>query len=418
MKRILMSAILLFALSLLIVGATATDSSDDSKFLMIDHSNDFVSSGYIVYGAKNSRNIGSGESSKGGILMVNKAQAAYNSIDLSGYSTDDLVVFILNNRRCIGSMLHFSGSNPYEEAKEYFHGLAELESRKDAVDVLLRAYNVLKNVVPANDTERVEFRMRLAFLDIVLQSTYYSQHANLSNLSICAANAERTVTASAPLKAAYNFYYDHTADMTMTGGTSIPLYTARSDFSSSEKIVLAENLCNAHPNAILQGEATSAYNGYSYAWYNQSVQNNKCIFDILDVLEDPHVAEISASYWDNCSVGDIVVYYDNAGEPVHAGVVKSVSATSIILVSKWEEKCLFQHEAMDVPDRFYYDSSIGELSVYVYMLTPHVYTVTSNGGTGHTRTCNVCAKEIVEAHSLTIMGTCRVCGYSGPSVMP
>ena len=283
MKRILMSAILLFAFSLLIVGATATDSSDDSKFLMIDHSNDFVSSGYIVYGAKNSRNIGSDESSEGGILMVNKAQAAYNSIDLSGYSTDDLVIFILNNRRSIGSMLYFSGSNPYEEAKSFFHGLNELETRSDALDTLLRAYTALKNATPTNDAESVEFSMRLKFLSIVLNSDFYSSKLSTSSIAKESINSARSLTARAGLKSAYGFYYDCATNMIMPGGTSIPLYSARSDLSASEKAARAYELCNAYPNAILMGEATSAYNGYSYAWYEQTNQNDMCIFNILDI---------------------------------------------------------------------------------------------------------------------------------------
>lgn len=419
MKRILMSAILLLALSLLIVGATATDSSDDSKFLMIDHSNDFVSSGYIVYGAKNSRNIGSDESSEGGILMVNEAQAAYNSIDLSAYSTDDLVVFILNNRRSIGSMLYFSGSNPYEEAKSYFHGLKELETRDNALDTLLRAYTALKNATPPSNTERIEFRMRIDFLNLVLKSSFYSDQLGTNVIEPATSVDTQVVSRSTPsTTACYGFYYDYAGNMTTPSGNLIPLYSAKSDYTQNAKDIIAENLSTAHPSALLLGDATSAYNGYSYAWYQQSTSNNRCIFEIADILSDPHVSLNDSYGWDTCSPGDIIVYYNNANETVHAGVVYSQNLGSLTIESKWNSECLFRHDALDVPAQFFSDASIGYLKTYIFEITPHVYTVTSNGATGHTRTCNVCAKELVEAHSLTIMGTCRVCGYSGPSVMP
>lgn len=103
----------------------------------------------------------------------NVSMAEYNATDLSGYTTEELVVFILNNHRSMTTMLYDHVTDPYASAKRYYHGLAELEKRADGLEVLQRALKVLEEAEPATDTERIIFDMRAEFIRLVLNSEVY-----------------------------------------------------------------------------------------------------------------------------------------------------------------------------------------------------------------------------------------------------
>ena len=55
-------------------------------------------------------------------------------------------------------------------------------------------------------------------------------------------------------------------------------------------------------------------------------------------------------------------------------------------------------------------------SRYNYYET-HDAHMTGYNASGHIMKCNVCNYSYISPHTLTAMGLCRVCGYSGPSVM-
>lgn len=175
MKKLLMLVGLAFAISTLMFTASASDFSDDSQFLIIYQPYDNSQSGKWIpisndsVGRYNTMTAGGNEETL--LVYVNEEKAEYNSIDVSGFTTEELVVFILNNRQSMASMLYFSiSTDPYEEAKAYYHGLAELEMREDAESVLLRAYNALTNATPGTDSESAIYRMRIQFINIVLSS--------------------------------------------------------------------------------------------------------------------------------------------------------------------------------------------------------------------------------------------------------
>ena len=118
-------------------------------------------------------------------VYVNQTVAEYNQIDLTKFSTEDLVVFLLNNRRAMSTMLHFSKTaTPYEEAKVYYHGLIDLEKREDAKETLLNALATLKNATPNNDSERILFSMRIKFLEAVLSSDFYRTQLSVKELEM------------------------------------------------------------------------------------------------------------------------------------------------------------------------------------------------------------------------------------------
>ena len=280
-------------------------------------------------------------------VYVNQTVAEYNQIDLTKFSTEDLVVFLLNNRRAMSTMLHFSKTaTPYEEAKVYYHGLIDLEKREDAKETLLNALATLKNATPNNDSERILFSMRIKFLEAVLSSDFYRTQLSVKELemlinSSLAQKNEQEDRNSDTLMISYGFYYDYAGEMIMRGGTELALYSARADYSTASKNAIRNELCLAHPQAILMGDATSVYNGYSYALYRQSISNNRCIFDISAALNDPHFVISAYGNWDDCNTGDIIVYKDRAGNVLHAGVIYNTNDEGVYVVSKWEDLCLF-----------------------------------------------------------------------------
>lgn len=179
MKRVLKVLSLAIALTALLLSASATDTFDDSKFLMIDRSIDNTPVGEWVSISEsnpdgNSIYSASDAGATSQTVYVISPNVAYKSIDLSTYTTEDLVVLLLNNHRSMASMLHFSRTNdPYEEAKAYYYGLSELENRADAAKVLVRALSVLRSATPTTDQESTVFGMRIRFLTMVLNSQFY-----------------------------------------------------------------------------------------------------------------------------------------------------------------------------------------------------------------------------------------------------
>ena len=210
----------------------------------------------------------------------------------------------------------------------------------------------------------------------------------------------------------YGFYYDYAGEMIMRGGTELALYSARADYSTASKNAIRNELCLAHPQAILMGDATSVYNGYSYALYRQSISNNRCIFDISAALNDPHFVISAYGNWDDCNTGDIIVYKDRAGNVLHAGVIYNTNDEGVYVVSKWEDLCLFQHDVLDVPASFYSNYNTGEIIACAYAVTQHNYRVASYNGSGHTLICSICNETYWQAHVI-VNGGCRFCGYVG-----
>lgn len=159
MKKFILLLTVLTLIAVSMPYATASDFEDDAQFLIIyqPYASDFVTE----------------YTSEPGV-MVNVTLAEYNSTDLSGYTTEELVVFVLNNRWAMASMVYFGGSNPYENAKSYYHGLSELEEHEDAEEVLLRAYNALANAEPESDSVAALYQMRMQFIDLVLHSSSYA----------------------------------------------------------------------------------------------------------------------------------------------------------------------------------------------------------------------------------------------------
>lgn len=211
---------------------------------------------------------------------------------------------------------------------------------------------------------------------------------------------------------AYSFYYNYAGTLKTKCGNELELYTALSDYTDEQKESAIWGVENGYPGAEVVGEATSAYNGYSYALYNHTTSNDRCIFDIDAYVSDPHVVRDSTGLWDDCEVGDVVIYFGKDGNPVQAGIISEVNGSNTKIISKWDSGCLVEHLVSQIPSHYYYDEATLITRAFTYTVTSHSYTVTSYTSSKHTYTCSVCNDQYSEAHTLNGLGSCRYCGYS------
>ena len=135
--------------------------------------------------------------------------------------------------------------------------------------------------------------------------------------------------------------------------------TLRARFSNEEmpaNMVVTEtnNAVTAHPNAIVRGSATQFYNAHSYAWYNQSIANNKWIHS-SDYGYETGVDEFQLhKYWTNdlyieCSPEDAeIIYFPDTDH-------SAVKLPNGKYISKWSIGPLMEHDLEDCP---YYSTNI------------------------------------------------------------
>lgn len=149
------------------------------------------------------------------------------------------------------------------------------------------------------------------------------------------------------------------------------------------------------------------YNCFSYAFYQQSSNNNHVLLEVEDVEQ----------YWEDGSyvfstgmTGDIIVYFDGEGNPMHAGVVLARTGwpalegtddlSKIIVESKWDQGPLYRHMAISCPYSHIYNPFYGDYKYYRLNSNHiHDYTFEVNNidASNHLAVCS-CGKSIKQPH--------------------
>ncbi len=184
----------------------------------------------------------------------------------------------------------------------------------------------------------------------------------------------------------------------------MPLYSARSDHSESDKLSLAVAIAQKYDVKRL-GNATSKYNCHSYAWYFTSSQNTSFVAHPGRYFNDPHAIRATTA-----GQGDIVVYFDETGKSIHSAVISAVSGNSITCQSKWGANGLFEHRLTQVPGD--YCGSDGQIRYAILSyLRAHNYVATVIDTAYHRLTCKFCDLNVTEAHTAdSRTGKCITCG--------
>ena len=104
-------------------------------------------------------------------------------------------------------------------------------------------------------------------------------------------------------------------------------------------------------HAIRRKSATKRYNCHSYAWHDQSPENNVWLINPFPYMTDGSYLNAGSA------AAGRKVFYRNTGSEVgtdgktlgdHSGIVKSVGST-IMVTSKWGEYGLYEHTIYDCP---------------------------------------------------------------------
>lgn len=212
-----------------------------------------------------------------------------------------------------------------------------------------------------------------------------------------------------PMRVEVNgFWYDYTTDVTTNGLLNVAVYTTADDYSPQRIDQMIREINQLFPEIEIIGDPTSQYNCHSYAWYNASVYNPYCIFDIGNYIDDVHTYHVPDGA--PLRTGDIVVY-NNVYGIAHSAIITEIKTNGeIICTSKWGANVLCEHAIGYVPGGY---KNNNVLDYEIYRKMPHDYTITSNS-TSHTFSCNDCPYMYSQAHALDLLGKCRICGYSGP----
>lgn len=207
-------------------------------------------------------------------------------------------------------------------------------------------------------------------------------------------------------------------------------------YSVADYEVLDEMICDMIPGIQLVRNGSHRYNCHSYAWYSQSSANDRWIKYPTGYLNDIHCERISQN---QIEVGDLVVYYSQAGEPLHTARVHSVESGNYLYISKWGTLGVFIHSPENVPST-YSDNGNGYCYFYKYpdehhwdhqitsaaghhcmclvcertTIEPHSFLVCGYDMSGHEVECTECGFSTVQTHVMNANGVCKVCRYSGP----
>ncbi len=161
--------------------------------------------------------------------------------------------------------------------------------------------------------------------------------------------SEETVDEKESIFVQYDYVYLKTPN-----GTSVQAKKYKNELSSEEIANLDATYSQQYPQATLVHSASALYNCHSYAWYQNSSENEY-------VIENPEPYYYDDSYImvDSPRVGDIVCYFNIYMDNIHSGIVKKVDAgdsngvcgkSNLIWVeSKWGDAGVFYHRGDQCP---------------------------------------------------------------------
>lgn len=164
------------------------------------------------------------------------------------------------------------------------------------------------------------------------------------------------------------------------------------------------SMAEGYQVAIKLDGATAKYNCHSYAWYSQEYSNNTYWMN----YPQAYYQSAGSVYVETITpaTGDIICYFDSAGNNMHSGIVVSVtSGTSnevcgnsnlVTVQSKWGQAGLYEHRGDQCPY-----PGIGAVSVKYYRRANHSHTfsyTSCNIDGYHKKYCTGCGVTIWEDH--------------------
>lgn len=130
-------------------------------------------------------------------------------------------------------------------------------------------------------------------------------------------------------------------------GTPVALWKPQYEWTTASQEERDEYYSNLFPESYLVGISCWRYNCFSYAFFDQSKNNQFRLTAIDAFFSDGSLREVSSP-----RIGDYIVYFDTEGNPIHIGVVESASSKLVIVRSKWGNGPLMDHASDEVPSEY------------------------------------------------------------------
>lgn len=207
------------------------------------------------------------------------------------------------------------------------------------------------------------------------------------------------------------------------------------DIPQNLKTVMHDDIVEKYENRVLLlSEATVKYNCHSYAWYSQDYDQNLFRMEDPTPYFDCGSVALNSHEESNGSIGDIIVYFDELGVPIHSGiVVKTLSGTSNgvcgnadlkIVQSKWGDGGLYTHRGDVCPYSYSYNQTPSEYAFYIkyYKLKNHEHSWDVNfyNNTYDEMKCSGCSLTMYhnltcvdDGNDITHSFSCSFCGGLG-----
>jgi len=207
-----------------------------------------------------------------------------------------------------------------------------------------------------------------------------------------------TLTVFATLPSTYGYYNFYTIS-----GNMYTVQYEQNHLFPGQAQMLANYYYQYCPGAFDLSPATTEYNCHGYAWCESPDNTHYRLFDIDPFLNDSHTHQLTAA---EVQVGDRIVYYgldgNNGFTPLHSGVIAYVlSGNSFMVISKWGEGALYQHDYSDVPPDYYCDYNNSDLVYGFYRYdNMHSYSIFDPfDDTIHECRCGICGHMTFEEHN-------------------
>lgn len=240
---------------------------------------------------------------------------------------------------------------------QYCDALQELQRRDDAADALAARYkNTYSNQnadVLASSTEL----MHMTYMQmqkhtekrknqtLLLIEPFFNQLDEADKLYLCESIAVLSTNQTNATDGTASIVQTPNGTVLKEGWYDDYYITTSSGFSDDEIYYLDLEMARLYPNAIRRKSASKRYNCHSYAWHDQSPENNVWLINPFPYMTDGSYLNAGSA------AAGRKVFYRNTGSEVgtdgktlgdHSGIVKSVGST-IMVTSKWGEYGLYEH---------------------------------------------------------------------------
>lgn len=277
-------------------------------------------------------------------------------------STESLIEAVLYYPLFSNMYAYDSIEEGFDAVLQYCDALQELQRRDDAADALAARYkNTYSNQnadVLASSTEL----MHMTYMQmqkhtekrknqtLLLIEPFFNQLDEADKLYLCESIAVLSTNQTNATDGTASIVQTPNGTVLKEGWYDDYYITTSSGFSDDEIYYLDLEMARLYPNAIRRKSASKRYNCHSYAWHDQSPENNVWLINPFPYMTDGSYLNAGSA------AAGRKVFYRNTGSEVgtdgktlgdHSGIVKSVGST-IMVTSKWGEYGLYEHTVTDV----------------------------------------------------------------------